>query len=142
MTVICLKSPHLSLLALTRCSDSPVKSFCTFFSSLPHLLLSPWGNIQITTALVAFEQLRGLGSAASSLHPEPSTDHLAALAWPRAAASPTSLWASEGCPALETGAQRWPCALVPLCNPDFTWLDPGQRTDTASCPAEGIQWSW
>lgn len=63
MTVICLKSPHLSLLALTRRADSPVKSLCAFLSSLPHLLLSPWGSIQITTALVAFEQLRGLGSA-------------------------------------------------------------------------------
>lgn len=63
MTVICLKSPHLSLLALTRRADSPVKSLCAFLSSLPHLLLSPWGSIQITTALVAFEQLGGLGSA-------------------------------------------------------------------------------
>lgn len=129
MTVICLKSPHLSLLALTRRADSPVKSLCAFLSSLPHLLLSPWGSIQITTALVAFEQLGGLGSAPALV----SLCMARSWGWPGEGAGSDSPQAGDlgmrqpklGFPAKKRRARslgatsRWLCRKGTLLSPDL-----------------------
>lgn len=90
------------------------QSLGTFFCSLPHLLLSPWGNIWITTSLVAFEELRALGLA-----PGPCP---ASWAWPWAAAAPRSLWVPKGFPAPRLEQDADP---KPLHSLDFVWLDPG-----------------